>query len=196
MVTNNSISSHYVPIIIGSNENIYLVVWIMIIRISKIINCKRRIKEATTSRVSEVTSSVPDTISTAQPTTASKLRLPKLVLPKFKGDVKDWTSFWDSFNSSVHEKSISQASCSKITTVKDRRDIVLKSGCCFNRLKTCHKSRDCNSQRNVDTVINATTSLSVTNYPHFGRIVMSSRSQKKPQVQLPVLPKKPPREQE
>ena len=42
--------------------------------------------------------------STASPTTdGPKLRLPKLVLPKFKGDVKDWTAFWDSFNSSVHE---------------------------------------------------------------------------------------------
>ena len=25
------------------------------------------------------------------------------MLPKFKGDVKDWIAFWDSFNSSVHE---------------------------------------------------------------------------------------------
>ena len=40
------------------------------------------------------------------------------------------------------------ASCSKITTVKDRRDILLKSGRCFNCLKTRHKSRDCDSQRN------------------------------------------------
>ena len=52
----------------------------------------------TTSRVSEAASPVLDTISTASLTTAPKLRL-----PKFKGDVKDWTSFWDSFNSSVHE---------------------------------------------------------------------------------------------
>ena len=37
------------------------------------------------------------------------------------------------------------ASCSKITTVKDRRDILLKSGHCF---KTRHKFRDCESQRN------------------------------------------------
>ena len=57
----------------------------------------------TTSRVSEAASPVPDTISTAPPTTAPKFRLLKLVLSKFKGDVKDWTGFWDSYNSSVHE---------------------------------------------------------------------------------------------
>ena len=31
-----------------------------------------------------------------------KARLPKLTLPKFKGDVKNWTSFWDSFQSAIH----------------------------------------------------------------------------------------------
>ena len=51
-------------------------------------------KEVTTSRVSEAASLVlPPTMSTASstasPTTAPKLRLPKLVLPKFKSDVKD-----------------------------------------------------------------------------------------------------------
>ena len=40
------------------------------------------------------------------------------------------------------------ASCSKIITVKDRRDILLRSGGCFNCLKTCHKSRECDSLRN------------------------------------------------
>jgi hypothetical protein len=27
--------------------------------------------------------------------------LPKLVLPKFKGDITQWRTFWDSFNSAV-----------------------------------------------------------------------------------------------
>ena len=40
------------------------------------------------------------------------------------------------------------ASCPKITTVKDRRDILLRSGRCFNCLKTRHKSRECNSLQN------------------------------------------------
>lgn len=36
--------------------------------------------------------------------TANQLRakLPKLVLPKFKGDVTQWQGFWDSYNSSIH----------------------------------------------------------------------------------------------
>jgi hypothetical protein len=29
-------------------------------------------------------------------------KLPKLVLPKFKGDIMQWRTFWDSFNSAVH----------------------------------------------------------------------------------------------
>ena len=32
----------------------------------------------------------------------SKAKLPKLVLPKFRGDVTQWQNFWDSFNSSIH----------------------------------------------------------------------------------------------
>ena len=40
------------------------------------------------------------------------------------------------------------SSCGKITTVKDRKDILLKSGRCFNCLRTRHKSRDCESSRN------------------------------------------------
>ena len=40
--------------------------------IAKIINFKQRIKEVTTSRVSEAASSAPPTISTALPTTAPK----------------------------------------------------------------------------------------------------------------------------
>ena len=32
----------------------------------------------------------------------SKAKLPKLVLPKFRGDVTQWQNFWDSFNSAIH----------------------------------------------------------------------------------------------
>ena len=59
---------------------------------AKIINCKRRIDELTTTAM--VSSAPPlhvSPISTTHPstTTPSKPRLPKLVLQKFKGDVKD-----------------------------------------------------------------------------------------------------------
>ena len=30
-------------------------------------------------------------------------RLPKLILPKFRGDVTTWTAFWDSYKLSVHD---------------------------------------------------------------------------------------------
>lgn len=32
----------------------------------------------------------------------SKVRLPKLTLEKFNGDITSWTSFWDSFESAIH----------------------------------------------------------------------------------------------
>ena len=32
-----------------------------------------------------------------------KPKLPKLTLPKFKGELTSWTTFWDSFKSIVHE---------------------------------------------------------------------------------------------
>jgi len=37
------------------------------------------------------------------PVTVAKPRLPWLQLPKFKGDVKNWSSFWDSFKFAIHE---------------------------------------------------------------------------------------------
>ena len=36
--------------------------------------------------------------------TQPKAKLPKSVLPKFKGDVMQWQGFWDSYNSSIHTK--------------------------------------------------------------------------------------------
>ena len=38
------------------------------------------------------------------------------------------------------------AACSTVTSIKDRKDILLKAGCCFNCLKSKHKSRDCESE--------------------------------------------------
>lgn len=37
------------------------------------------------------------------PLIEAKAKLPKLTLPKFRGDVTKWISFWDSFKSAVHE---------------------------------------------------------------------------------------------
>ena len=33
----------------------------------------------------------------------SRSKLPKLVLPKFKGDITSYRTFWDSFESAVHQ---------------------------------------------------------------------------------------------
>ena len=37
--------------------------------------------------------------------TPNRSKLPKLVLPKFRGDVTQWRAFWDSFNSAIHSNS-------------------------------------------------------------------------------------------
>ena len=43
------------------------------------------------------------TPSTVTTTGVTKVKLPKLSLKKFNGDVSKWTSFWDSFESAVHQ---------------------------------------------------------------------------------------------
>ena len=68
--------------------------------IARIINCNQRIESIVSLTRSPPTST---SLSTSVLSTApSKPRLPKLSLPKFKGDVKNWTPFWDSFQSAVH----------------------------------------------------------------------------------------------
>lgn len=53
---------------------------------------------STNSNVNSVTSP-----SYANPmATQRRAKLPKLVLPNFKGDVTQWQGFWDSYNSSIH----------------------------------------------------------------------------------------------
>ena len=37
--------------------------------------------------------------------TLSKAKLPKLDLPVFKGDITEWTTFWDMYESAVHSNS-------------------------------------------------------------------------------------------
>ncbi len=72
---------------------------------AKIINCKQKV-EGMLTVVTPVTSapvspispvSLPTLVAVARP------RLPRLELPKFKGDVKNWSAFWDFLKSAVHE---------------------------------------------------------------------------------------------
>ena len=69
--------------------------------VAKIINCKQQIEEATHVR-RRTEPPVPMGPITS-PTVTPKPRLPKLALPKFKRNVKDWTAFWDSFKAAIHE---------------------------------------------------------------------------------------------
>ena len=38
------------------------------------------------------------------PTATDRVKLPKISLPHFRGDLLRWTAFWDSFESAVHSK--------------------------------------------------------------------------------------------
>ena len=75
--------------------------------LAKLMEYKRRVSAV----VRVPTPSPPTTaVTTARITTptapgiaASTTRLPKLTIAKFRGEVTDWTSFWDSFKSAIHE---------------------------------------------------------------------------------------------
>ena len=40
----------------------------------------------------------------------AKAKLPKLTLPKFRGDVTMWNTFWDSFQSAIHSNQMQDIS--------------------------------------------------------------------------------------
>ena len=47
---------------------------------------------------------IPHDSSSSEPSTSEvKIKLPKLELPKFKGDITQWQGFWGQFNSSTYE---------------------------------------------------------------------------------------------
>ena len=70
---------------------------------AKIINYKRRIDNTLKPNTgSGVTANVTLPII-CDATVSDCAKLSKLVLPRFKGDVTKWTSFWDSFDSTVHQ---------------------------------------------------------------------------------------------
>ena len=78
---------------------------------AKALSCKQKIVNVmitpttihsptvpTSATIHNPTISTPPTPAVAQP----RPRLPKLTLPKFRGDVKNWPAFWDSFQSAIH----------------------------------------------------------------------------------------------
>ena len=76
---------------------------------AQIIECQAKIEKSiksiasssTTTRSSDL--SPPREPSSSGDVSQARTRLPKLILPKFKGDVTTWTTFWDSYKSAVHD---------------------------------------------------------------------------------------------
>ena len=62
--------------------------------------------DGTVAAVSRPTSTVKDPVvvtSPRAPPPAPKVRLPKLTIKPFSGNVTTWTTFWDSYRSTIHE---------------------------------------------------------------------------------------------
>ena len=80
---------------------------------ARIIDYQRRIKEMKQKQQSpainvntEVEANAQTITSNSQPQVGqgyAKIRLPKLTMPRFKGELTKWNTFWDSFNASIHE---------------------------------------------------------------------------------------------
>ena len=72
---------------------------------AKLIESKRKLDAAisTTSREGPSPTLTVPTLSLGE--VSAKPRLPKLSLPKFQGDVTNWSAFWNSYQSPVHENS-------------------------------------------------------------------------------------------
>ena len=68
---------------------------------AKILQCKQRISDA----ITRVAATPPATATTGAVTSSpsNKPKLPKLTLPRFRGDLTSWTTFWDLYKSTVHD---------------------------------------------------------------------------------------------
>ena len=76
--------------------------------LERVVACQKRIHDALQKLTNE--SNTPQGQAVAglnpfpqMPLIEAKAKLPKLTLPKFRGDITKWISFWDSFKSAVHE---------------------------------------------------------------------------------------------
>ena len=78
------------------------------------------------------------------------------------------------------------ASCKRVSNVQDRRDILLKSGRCFNCLKTSHKSRDCNS-RKMCRYCHRKHHQSICSTPRVNQDSPSTSSQILPPLEVPLM---------
>ena len=55
------------------------------------------------SKLPELTQSDQDAVDKSTCVSTADVKLPKLPLPKFSGDVLEWQSFWDQFKVNVHD---------------------------------------------------------------------------------------------
>ena len=70
---------------------------------AKLIESKRRIVAAIATPSWEHVTRSGSTTSLSEEGISMTPRLPKLSLPKFRGDVTNWSAVWDSYQSAVHE---------------------------------------------------------------------------------------------
>lgn len=82
--------------------------------LERVVACQKSIQDAlakwkneSTAQETQINPSqgFPGVVPTTMhvPSLQAKAKLPKLILPRFRGDVTKWTSFWDSFKSAVHK---------------------------------------------------------------------------------------------
>ena len=75
--------------------------------IEKVMACKRKIdlklKQKSSGSGDNHSESHSSTGQVTARTSQAKAKLPKLTLPKFRGEFKKWNIFWDSFQSAVHD---------------------------------------------------------------------------------------------
>ena len=81
--------------------------------VEKVIACQKKISDVskptagymqeTTNPLAGLIQALPGGLPLSFPTSQVKAKLPKLVLPKFRGDVTTWMGFWDSYKSAVHD---------------------------------------------------------------------------------------------
>ena len=71
--------------------------------VEKIMESKRKIDLKLKRRSNESSGQNHDSNASTSQEPKAKARLPKLSLPKFRGDVTKWSTFWDSFQSAIHD---------------------------------------------------------------------------------------------
>ena len=71
--------------------------------VEKIMESKRKIDLKLKRRSNESSGQNHESNASTSQEPKAKARLPKLSLPKFRGDVTKWSTFWDSFQSAIHD---------------------------------------------------------------------------------------------